>query len=483
MHLITKCFIFICLLSIMTSTNVSSAGNDIYKNGFEINGVCAVTQPVVGQSYFVSVNGQSNASGTRNNPLDLATALSNQSPAQGGDTIWLFSGTYTGLYVSEINGSPGSPITIRPISGQHVTLDTNVTGQSGAGLTINGDWVIFRDFEVMSSDAGRVTLIDGSNPSDLTLNPGVTIFAENIKLINFVIHDTAQGISFWKPAINSELYGNIIYNNGWSAPGRGHGHAIYMQNLIGTKLIENNIIFFGFGTGIHAYTEGGSIQGFDIKNNVWFQTGASDPRASQRKDNCLVGGFQPVARLLLENNQGWSEGRGTRIGYGGSVANIDVTFKNNYLAEGVWIVSSWDSITMTNNNIHGNLINLDPNDYPGNNITGTHPSSGKKIFIENNKYDLNRARLSIYNYDDSPAVDIDASSFLSINDGYEILSVFDIYGNAVVSGVYDGSLISIPMGSVMPVQPIGLPDGISGNDDPGRKFGTFLIKRTACAEF
>jgi len=475
-------FFFILSFLSFICAKVSFANHEIYKNDFEKIDSCEIVVPEIGHSYFVSVNGRSNGTGSLENPLDLATALSSQSPAQDGDTIWVLAGTYTGLYTSNIEGRQGSPITVRPLNGNHVVIDTNVPGQSGAGLTINGDWVIFRDFEVMSSDGNRETLIDGSNPSDITLNSGVTIFAESSKLINFVIHDTAQGISFWKPAINSELYGNIIYNNGWSAPGRGHGHAIYTQNLIETKLIENNIIFFGFGTGIHAYTENGSIQGFDIKNNVWFQTGASDPRASQRKDNCLVGGFQPVARLLLENNQGWSHGRGTRIGYGGSVANVDVTFKDNYLAEGVWIVSSWQSITMVNNTIHGSLINLDPSLYPGNTITTSHPDSGKKVFLEKNKYDLNRARLTIYNYDDSDNVSVDASSFLTVGDSYEIFSVFDIYGDALLAGIYDGNSVSIPMGTVPPVQPIGLSDGISGSDDPGKSFAVFLIRRTACAQ-
>ena len=471
---------FFTLLSFFIFSNCLVANEYIYNNDFEKINTCGAIDPIASSSYFVSVDGLASAPGTINNPLDFATALSSQSPAQAGDTIWLLSGTYTGLYTSEIEGVQGQPIVVRPVSEAHVVIDTNVLGQSGAGLTINGDWVVFRDFEVMSSDGNRVSTENSSNPGDITLNSGVTIFASHSKLINFVIHDTAQGISFWKPAVKSELYGNIIYNNGWTAPGRGHGHAIYTQNLVDTKLIENNIIFFGFGTGIHAYTEGGSIQGFDIKNNVWFQTGASDPRASQRKDNCLVGGFQPVARLLLQNNQGWSKGRGTRIGYGGSVANIDVTFKDNYLAEGVWIVSSWESITMTNNSIYGNLINLDPIQYPNNTITTSHPISGKKIFIEKNKYDSNRARLTIYNYDVSDFVSVDASSFLKAGDSYEIISVFDIYGSALVSGVYDGSAIDVPMGTVAPVQPIGLPDGIAGADDPGKAFGTFLIKRTAC---
>lgn len=40
---------------------------------------------------------------------------------------------------------------------------------------------------------------------------------------------------------NAELYGCVIYNNGWDIAGSGHGHGIYTQNdTSGTiKLLDN----------------------------------------------------------------------------------------------------------------------------------------------------------------------------------------------------------------------------------------------------
>lgn len=459
----------------------AQANHMVFENSYEAIDLCAVAIPEQHHSLFVSTNGSALGAGTQADPLDLATALSTNSPAQDGDTIWLQGGVYQGAFTSELRGREGSEITVRPMPGERVTIDSNGASSGTDGLRINGSWAIYRDLEVMSSDGGRVASESGSNPPDITLKGGVNVFGGHVKVINFVVHDSSGGISFWRPAVDSELYGNIIYNNGWTAPDRGHGHAIYTQNQTGTKLIENNIIFFGFGTGVHAYTEGGSIQGFDIVDNIWFQTGASDPRMSQRKDNCLVGGFQPVARLLLKNNQGWSKGRGTRVGYGGSVNNIDVTFVDNYLAEGLWFAGNWDSITMQNNVVYGDLINVNSASFPDNIFLPEHPLQGVKVFVSPNRYDLSRANMSIYNYSGADTVSADLNGFLNPGDGYEVRSVFDLWGPALVSGVFDGADVIVPMGRVAPPQPIGLVGGVAGDDDPGKSFGAFLIKRTTCS--
>ena len=52
-----------------------------------------------------------------------------------------------------------------------------------------------------------------------------------VKLINCIIHHgTVSGIGFWAGMSGeSEVYGNIVYDNGYTGPDRGHGHSIYTQ--------------------------------------------------------------------------------------------------------------------------------------------------------------------------------------------------------------------------------------------------------------
>jgi len=447
------------------------------------NLTCTPAQTPTG--IFVSTTGTSTASGTLNDPLDLATALSSSSPVQSGETIWVLGGTYNGAFTSDLRGTASQRITVRPYPYQHVKIDSNIA-TSGSGLRINGEYVDFYDFEVMSSDTDRESVENSSGPSDVSLLNGVNIFGAKIKVINFVVHDNSGGISSWRTGsdADSEIYGNLIYNNGWTAPGRGHGHAIYAQNNIGYKKITNNVIFFGFGTGIHIYTEGGQINNFDIRRNVWFMTGASDPRTSQQKDNCLVGGFQPVINLHVEENMGWAKRRGTRIGYGGDVSNVDATFINNYLLEDLWIAGQWNSLTFTNNTLYGDIT--DGNGYINDSIkaqnnfaSNTPPATGNKIFIHNNEYDANRARVVIYNYDDADSVSVNLSGVLSVGDEYTIHSVYDVYGTPIISATYDGANISIPMGSVTLPQPNGL-NGIADEDNPKKAFGVFLVRKGGC---
>lgn len=441
---------------------------------------CVVPAPPDTSGVHASPDGSPTAAGTQADPLDLATALSSDGPVAPGDTLWLAPGEYRGVYVSDLRGTEAFPILVRPLPGAHVTLNSDVSDAGDAGLTINGEWTRYQGLEVLSTDADRESVQDTSGPTDVSLRPGVTVFGSHVQVVNCVVHDTAEGFSFWRPAIDSELNGNIIYNNGWTAPGRGHGHAIYVQNETGTKILEDNIIFFGFGTGIHAYTEGGAIQGFEVRDNVWFQTGASDPRTSQRKDGCLIGGFQPVARLNMVDNVSWSRGRGTRLGYGGDVMNLDATLTDNYLVESFWLRGSWESLTLSGNSIYGDLDGLDPTLYPGNDFQPDAPTTGTRVFVHPNRYDAGRARVAIFNYDQGPSVDVDLSSVLSLGEAYVVHSVFDPWGAPVVQGTFEGDPVAFPMGSVAPPQPNGLPGGIAGDDDPKRSFGAFIVTHSTC---
>jgi hypothetical protein len=365
----------------------------------------AIAKPI---GIFASPMGSSNAAGTEKDPLDLATALANNDIVNDGNTLWLMEGTYKGTFTSELRGSENAPIQVKPYPGKRVVIDTT-NAPSGSGLTINGTWTHYYGIEVTSFDNKRVSTVDNSsNPADITLNGGVNIIGSTNRVINFISHDNTGGINAWSKrqdgftGIDTETYGSIIYNNGWSAQpadgsyGRGHGHAIYTQNFDGVKKITNNVIFYGFGTGIHAYQTGNQnnrgIENFDIQDNTWFLTGASDIRKGMKKYDCLVGGYQPVRNLLIKNNQGYSDIGRTLIGYASSYkgipfSNDDATLIDNYLVQNFKVNGNWKSIDMTGNSVfHGTSGNdAQINNPQDNYFTGTEPVSGKKIFYIKNK--------------------------------------------------------------------------------------------------
>ena len=451
-----------------------------------LNATCKSSTPLALNGIFVSTNGNANALGTKDDPLDLATALSASSPVEKGETIWVQEGVYEGSFVSRLEGNSSALIKVKPMPGDRVVID-NSYGDS-SGLSIQGSWTEYYGFEVLSRQLDRDTESNSYADIEFKITGGVTVGGagggSNTKVINFIVHDNVGGgFSSWSDAPNSELYGNIIYNNGWTAPGRGHGHAIYSQNRTGFKKLTDNVIFFGFGTGIHVYTEGGQIEGFDVQDNVWYMTGSSDPRASQRKDNCLIGGYQPVKNLTLKNNFGYSHNsRGTRIGYGGDVIGQSAVVSGNYLSENFWVAGYWDELNVSSTVVHRGTTGVRQDqvtDLGLNELNAILPISGKKIDIKANLYDVHRARVVIYNYDNDESVDVNLSSVVNIGETYRIHSSFALFKEPILSAIYDGSLVSIPMDSVEAPQPNGL-KGIEDADNPHKLFGVFIVTHDTC---
>ena len=458
---------------------------------------------------FASPDGTPQGAGTETDPLDLATALANNNKVQDGDTLWLMEGVYKGTFTSELRGSEDNPISVKPYPGKYVAIDTTYA-TSGSGLLINGTWTNYYGIEVTSYNGNRVSTIDNSsNPSDITLRAGVNIIGSTNKVINFVSHDNVSGIDAWSKrkdgftGIDTETYGSIIYNNGWSAQpadgsyGRGHGHAIYTQNFDGIKKITNNVIFYGFGTGIHAYQTGKTVQNgvlrglenFDIQDNTWFLTGASDIRRGMKKYDCLVGGYQPIKNLILKNNQGYSDLGKTVIGWASNYKGVPfnnegAALDNNYLLQKLEIRVNWDpnSVSIKDTSSRGSSMNQAYiNDLGGNNFS-SNPSSGKKIFYIKNAYDPRRGRVTIYNYDRDASVAVDLSKILNVGAAYRVHSVFNLFGEPVISGVYNGGTVNIPMGTVAPPQPYGLEGAINASegDDPKELFGVFIVTHAGC---
>ena len=123
--------------------------------GLSISFAAAATE------YYVAPNGSPSGDGSMANPKDLQTMLGYSSPVHPGDTIWLRGGTYAGTFTSHINGTASSPIVVRQYPGERATIDGGSIGGT-AMLTVGGSYTWFWGFEIMSSNAHRVSTQTGS---------------------------------------------------------------------------------------------------------------------------------------------------------------------------------------------------------------------------------------------------------------------------------------------------------------------------------
>ena len=436
--------------------------------------------------YHVAPDGHVSAPGTLREPLSLTRALSATGPARPGDTIWLHRGTYPGAYTSTLTGQSNNPIIVRQWPGDRATIDCPAT--NSAALTIQGAWTWYWGFEVTSSSTNRVS----------ARCCGVDVFGPHTKCINLVVHDAGVGIGCWTPAIDAEIYGCLIYNNGWQGPGRdrGHGHAIYTQNAQGTKRIRDNILFNQFGRGVEIYTERGSIQGFDVEGNAAFNNG-SLTRATNHYPNYFTGGLRPADRIIFKYNYAWHTpgAHGRNLELGSHATNSAVVVQSNYLAQGSVTVQWWTNVTFTGNTLAGsdavailrpipgaNRYEWDRNHYLGTSLrpfsfngtnlsfpewqaaTGldssaqhsTTPPLQPRIFLRPNLYETNRANIIIFNPSRAASVPLDLSSVLSKGTAFELRNSQDFFGPPVLKGRYDGQPIPVPMTGLTSAKAAGL---------------------------
>ena len=454
--------LFFCCSPVLTAVLVSF-----------IVGLSSIAPTALAAEYFVSPSGSPSGNGSISNPWDLQTALDHPAAVNPGDTIWLRGGTYTGSFNSSLRGTQTGAITVRNYQDEAVRIDGGV-GNPEHILTINGGWANYWGLEVMSSNPVRTTTGSG----EVLSGGGINVYRANIKLINLIVHDTAQGIGFWGPALDSEIYGSIIYNNGWNADDRPHGHGIYTQNNDANrpKLIRDNIIFNGYSFGIHAYTEGGSLKGFDVIGNVWFNTGAASAGGGGHKDDCLIGGRQPAERVILRENMGWGHSqnsRNVRLGWSQGVNNVDVAIHDNYFWGLLNVTTNWQSVTLSGNTL-GSVNGINQANYPDNTYLQAAPQQNR-IFVRRNVYEPKRAHIIVYNWEDLDSVEVDVSSILLVGTEYTVRNAQNFFAAPVLSGTFDGNPLRLPMDGLTPAQPIGDPTAIETSELTGRAFNVFVL--------
>jgi hypothetical protein len=242
---------------------------------------------------------------------------------------------------------------------------------------------------------------------------------KDCKYINLVIHHCNQGISCWTGEINPEIYGCILYDNGWLGVDRGHGHCIYMQNDEGVKTISNCIMtcrYDGSYT-MHAYgSERAYVNNYLATENICYGTRPF-----------LIGGGRPSHGIRAYRN--FLYGVDMRIGYT-APSNEDCDIRDNIIVNGRLEIVRYRNAVQENNLI------LAKND--------ARPSQAKAVLLPN-KYDPHRAHLVVYNWAKAETVDVDAGSFARDGDAIELLDPKDPFGKPVATATRRNGTFRIPV--------------------------------------
>jgi hypothetical protein len=415
-----------------------------------------------------------------------------------GDTFWIHQGIYPiGHLDTSVHGAPGRPVTIRQAPGERA--------QVVGSLIIEGEtgYVVFRDFELYSGEVQRLSRQTGVGfkPTDLPNQvEGIQVGAPNISFINLIVHDSVASAFYTAPeATNTLIYGCLVYNTGWASPDNAEGHSFYLQ---GPGETSDCIAFNTTGANFHIYAngQGASLRNLMAHGNVAFGAGALQQVRNYR--DWIVGVDKPATvadNIVLKNNMGFAVSNSTtltQVQIGRENVNGTLVLSSNYWPLGV-VFNNWSSATVS-----GNLIapqNSDPavdlqqnltkltaqwnNNYyysgssgrqtfrvgstccnfaDWKKNTGCDASSsctpgrlkGTKVFVRPNRYEPGRANIVVYNWDNLSKVAVDVRSELDAGAAYEVRNAEDFFAPPVLSGIFDGQPLDLPMTGLTVAKPM-----------------------------
>jgi hypothetical protein len=422
-----------------------------------------------GQSFYASPEGRPENAATLDAPIDLATALSERGPAKPCDTIWLRGGTYRGAFKSTLKGADNRPIVVRQYRGERATLDS--VGAAEPALQVLGSWSWFWGFEVTNSDTQRLSKESGPWPSDLRRGTGVGARGPNNKFINLVVHDEARGFEVTAESIGTEIYGNLIYYNGWETlDGLGLGNGIDTQNQLGLRRIADNLIFKQFSHGIIA--SGKPLDNVTLTGNTIFSNGSISRKGVLESRNLLLGSGVVTNQPVVTDNSTY-DGQ-ANLGFDAGCA--DGTITGNYFSGPlVWVKCAGvmkDNV-FYNPYATGYGYGPLPAQFPANTYHTTRPG-GVVVRMRKNEYEPGRAIVTVYNWDKVSQVSVDPSDAgLAVGDRFEVRDAQNYFGPPVAAGIYEGGSINVPLTSQAVASPVGAVPTPPKSTLP--EFGTFVI--------
>jgi hypothetical protein len=407
----------------------------------------ARTNCSTGNDVYAAPDGSPQNDGSHDRPLDLATALSSASPAHPCDTVWLRGGTYHGAFMSALSGREGAPVIVRQALGERATIDSAPSNESA--LSVNGAYVWFWGIEITNSDPQRISTDTASWPADLKRATGVIARGSHLKFIDMVVHDMSRGFEIGADAIDVEVYGSLIFYNGWeNAQHVGNGSAIDTYNRVGVRRFADNIIFDQFSQGISAYSVA-TVVNLKLEGNIFFNNGSLSKTLGR---DILIGGGGGAQAPTLLGNMTYG-GAQTDIGYGSGCTNARI--ESNYLASTVPLIMTKCDGVVKGNTFVGTVGSFSTT-YPDNTYD-PKPPAGVVARTRRNEYEPGRANIGVYNWDKKADIDLDLSdSGLVAGDGYEIRDAKNFFGAPLAKGTWaQGDKVTVKVGNLTAAKPVG----------------------------
>ena len=463
------------------------------------------------KEWYVAPDGTAGGDGSRERPWSLEAALKPDPRIQPMDTVWVRKGVYNGAFVSRLKGAPGRPVVLRAYPGERVVLDGRGFSPKTV-LTIEGEWAWYWGLEVMNSDPQRTVGTPGSNTPE-TRGGGISMMGPNTKVINCVVHDAGVGVGQGKGIPEMEIYGTVIYNNGWRAPDRTHGHSIYSQNSTGEKWIRDTILFNPFSFNMHIYgSKNAALDHFRLSGNVGFN------------GRWLIGGDAPVRDLVMRENLLY--GNTAELRYTNR-QNEDLLLEGNYFPVLVSAGLGWNKVTARGNTFlrprsGGALVEvtvseghtLQESSFSGNtylvsqagqavaSVLAPGMTAAKayrfaewqeagfdkdgrlevvpngvprepKVFVRRNEYEPQRAHVVIYNWPKLDAVEVDISALNPQPGDRWVLRNVQNYFEEFETGIYEGKPLRVRMTGWTAAAPIGEDKPLYPATFP--EFGVFVL--------
>lgn len=414
-------------------------------------------------------------------------------------TVWLRGGTYSGVNgVFSVNGQSNAKILIKPYPLEHVKID------------FDGTFSLDGAYTELDGSGGRITIYHSDWGSTRYSSPGndawnVGMNGAYSKMINCEIHDTG-GVGNWKGAINSEVYGTLSWNIGQSTTGT---HMYTQNGSTGYKEVSNNLMLRTYAANyiIHLYGHSKTtLKRYKFNNNI-FVGGIT-----------LLGSYTSKAEDINFNDNTFIDHavQFGQLGIDEEVIHTDIHFLQNTFLKSNITVKRAENYSIRENTFHtGGVIfmaivhdlpgiDIDYNDYRmytdpsqskfywlgssvlslptwqgyGFDLNGSYDTSSNDFYkVIGNKYDNDRAIVSIANFSESATVEVDLSSLpLTIGRDYKLLNGQNPEESHDFT--YDGDPLTITMSGWTVSQPLGTAgDGMPVIASTFPKYGNFYLVR------